>query len=114
MRRRGADGEDRAAEYLQSLGFAILARNYAVRGGEIDLIAREGDTIAFVEVKARKSLKTTAPREHVTPAKRNRIIMAAQMWLQREGLGDSPVRFDIVEITPLGPVLLRAAYDAGS
>ena len=110
-RQKGNLAEEAAAAFLQRQGYTILARNYTVRGAEVDLIAREGDTIAFVEVKHRKSSEFGAPREAVTHAKRKRICAAALRWLQENNLPEAAVRFDIVESTPQGLALLRAAFD---
>lgn len=109
-RRVGQAAEDAAAIFLRAQGFRILARNFTIQGGEIDLIAQEGDVIAFVEIKHRKSMRYAAPRESVTPAKQRRICRTALCWLQRENLPDAPVRFDIVESTPQGMTLLRGAF----
>ncbi len=71
---------ERVAIILLRLKFySILARRYRIRGGEIDIIARRGDTIAFVEVKARSSLEEA--RSAITPAKRRRLSRAARVWL---------------------------------
>lgn len=110
-RAKGDLAEDRAAAFLSSIGFHILARNFAIRGAEVDIIAKEGDTIAFMEVKSRKSARFAAPRESVTPAKRRRICRAALCFLKERGLSDAPVRFDIVEVLPEGTALLRGAFD---
>lgn len=92
-------------------GYTLLARNYAIRGAEVDIIAKEGETIAFVEVRHRKSMHYGAPRESVTLSKQRRICMAAMQWLQVNGLQDAPIRFDIIESTPQGLALLRAAFE---
>lgn len=109
-RAAGYAAEEMAASFLEEQGFTILARNYTIRGAEVDIIAREAETIVFVEVKQRKSSRYAAPRESVTLAKQRRISRAALVWLQREGLGDAPVRFDIVEVLPDGIALLRGAF----
>lgn len=108
----GRAAEARAAEFLQAQGYVILRRNYAARGGEIDLIAREGDFLCFVEVKSSRgdSLAHGAPRERVTPQKQRRICQTALRYLQREGLGEANIRFDVVEITPRRATLLRGAF----
>lgn len=107
----GDRAEEAAARYLESLGYVLIARNYAIRGAEVDIIAREGDCVAFVEVKARASVRYGAPRESVTRAKRRRIGQAAMRWLQENGLQDANVRFDVVECLPEGMALLRGAFD---
>lgn len=111
-RKAGYEGEEAAALFLQKQGYVILLRNYTIRGAEIDIIAEEAGCVVFVEVKRRGSLRHMAPRETVTPAKQRRICMAAMRWLQENGRHEAPVRFDIVEITPEGPTLLKAAFDA--
>lgn len=109
-RRIGGEAEAAAARYLVRQGFSILARNYTVRGAEVDIIAREGDYLAFVEVKYRKDAAAIAPREAVTPAKQRRLCMAALRWMQENGMGDAPARFDVVEVTSSGITLLRGAF----
>lgn len=109
-RAKGNAGEDAAVRFLEMNGYAILARNYAIRGAEVDVIARQGDVIAFIEVKTRSSLQYAAPREAVSRGKQRRIAMAAMRWLQENAMPEANVRFDIVEITPQGPVLLRGAF----
>jgi putative endonuclease len=77
----GLDAEWAAAALLRLKGYSILARRYAVSGGEIDLIVRRGAAIAFVEVKARGRLE--AAQEAITAAKRRRIARAVRVWLAR-------------------------------
>lgn len=110
-RATGNAAEDAAAAFLARQGYVILVRNYTVRGAEIDIIAQDGETYAFVEVKYRRSTRHGMPREAVTQAKRRRICMAALRWLQENNLPDVPVRFDVVEQTPQGMALLRAAFE---
>lgn len=109
----GREAEASVAAFLAAQGMTILARNYAVRGAEIDVIAREGECIVFVEVKASSSeeMPHGAPRERVTPAKRRRICRAALRYLQENGLGDAAVRFDVAEVTPAGIAHIKAAFD---
>ena len=96
--RTGAEGEDRARETLERAGYRILSRNYRCRHGEVDLVAEEGDVIAFVEVKARRSGIYGIPALSVTRAKRRRILRAALHWLLSRGMPDRPVRFDVVSL----------------
>jgi putative endonuclease len=77
----GLNAESVAAMLLRLKGYSILAQRYVVLGGEIDLIVRRGDAIAFVEVKARVSLD--AARESITATKRRRVARAARVWLAR-------------------------------
>ncbi len=94
---RGRAAEDYVARYLVQQGCEILCRNFAVRGGEIDLIVRDGSCLAFVEVKARRLGSLYAPREAVTRTKRERLIRCAQEYLKRERPALTP-RFDVAEV----------------
>jgi putative endonuclease len=91
----GAAAEALAAEFLQSRGLAIVKRNYRCRGGEIDLIARDGATLVFVEVRLRSSSAFGGARASITAAKRRRLKFAAGLFLS--GLGrEPPCRFDAI------------------
>lgn len=94
----GQDGEDWAARYLQRLGFRIIMRNFRCRTGEVDLIASEGETLCFVEVKTRRGHSHGSGWEAVSYFKQKRIIRAAAFYLSRLGLDDIAVRFDVVSI----------------
>jgi len=94
----GKTGEDIALTYLLDKGYAILASNFTCRGGELDLVARKKDEIIFVEVKRRFSDAYGTPAEAVTATKQRRIVTAAQVFLLKNDLYDSPVRFDVIEI----------------
>lgn len=109
-REKGMRAEQAAAAYLVSAGFSILDTNYTIPGAEVDIIAREGDCVVFVEVKWRTSFRYAMPRESVTMAKQRRICKAALRWLQENGLQDANVRFDVIESSPQGTALLRAAF----
>lgn len=93
----GRFGEERAARYLRLRGYRILESNYACRFGEIDLIARRGRCIVFVEVKLRKSGDFAAAREFVTYAKQQRIRSTAALWLSQHET-ELHSRFDVIEI----------------
>ena len=93
----GSLGEDLAAAYLEGRGMRVAARNYRCRQGEIDLIAWEGETLCFVEVKARSNWEMALPREYVTAGKREKLRSAAALYLAERGL-DCPVRFDVAEV----------------
>ncbi|MCS6965531.1 MAG: YraN family protein [Candidatus Kapabacteria bacterium] len=98
-RRSGRNAETFAAEYLQALGYKIVARNvYVGRWGEIDLVAYDGNMLVFVEVKARSSYRFGLPEEGVTPRKQRLLLRAARAYLSFQGLGDIPCRFDVVAI----------------
>lgn len=93
----GAFGERKAANYLRLRGYRIIDTNCRYRQGEIDIVARKGGYIVFVEVKLRKNSAFGAGREFVTPAKQQRLIMAAQLYLQQHETELQP-RFDVIEI----------------
>ena len=111
-RTAGTLGEAAACQALQKAGIAVLERNYRRPTGEIDVVAREGKTIVFVEVKARSSMKYGRPAEAVNRAKQLRIVRTAMYYLSEHDLSDAPVRFDVVEILPDEVRHLRAAFDA--
>ena len=94
---KGAWGEETAADYLRKKGYVILGLNYRVRGGEIDIIARNRRCLVFAEVKTRKSDRFAQAREYVTSAKRQRLILAAQMYLAANPTKLQP-RFDVIEV----------------
>jgi putative endonuclease len=97
-RRFGNEGEEMAAVYLERLGYDILARQYRTMVGEIDLIARDGSEIVFVEVKTRHGTRFGFPEESVTPAKLRKIQMGAEFFLEQKGWYHSPIRVDILAI----------------
>jgi putative endonuclease len=94
----GRCGESLAAEKLTALGYAIVARNYRCPAGEIDLIARHGETWVFVEVRTRRGGKFGTPEESITPRKRQHLIAAAQSYLQEKQLTEVPWRIDLVAV----------------
>jgi putative endonuclease len=94
----GKVSEDQASNFLESQGYRILVRNYKAQGSEIDIIAREKNTICFIEVKSRNSERFGSPLEAVTPAKQQKIARAAMFFLQKNRMQDLPCRFDVVAI----------------
>ena len=96
-RETGNYGEALVAEYLRKRRYTLIASQYRCRMGEIDLIARKGKVLCFVEVKTRSNLSVGLPREYVTHAKRERIRTAAALYLSEKGL-DCAVRFDVAEV----------------
>ncbi len=90
-------GEAQVAEYLRRRGCKIVAAKYRCRFGEIDLIAREGNTLCFVEVKVRSGTEFGLPREYVTAGKRRRLRTTAEYYLATHD-ADVPCRFDVAEV----------------
>lgn len=111
-RTTGALGEDAACQALKQARIKVLERNYRRPTGEIDIIAQEGRTLLFIEVKARASTKYGRPAEAVTRAKQLHILRTAMCYLAEHNLDDAPVRFDIVEVLPGEVRHIRAAFDA--
>ncbi|MBI5093522.1 MAG: YraN family protein [Candidatus Hydrogenedentes bacterium] len=94
----GQRGEDLAAKHLQRAGYRILDRNVRLGRNEIDIIAQEGDTVAFVEVKTRQTDSFAEPEANVNFGKRNRIRRAARVFIARQKDPDLYYRFDIVSV----------------
>ncbi len=94
-RAKGASAEERAAAWLRHRGYRVIARNVTNAGGELDLVAREGDTLCFVEVKARKSGRFGPAVLAVDAAKRGKLARAASAYLAQRPW-DGPVRFDVL------------------
>lgn len=95
---RGTPGESLACRHLAGKGFAILARNYRCRSGEVDVIARHGEATVFVEVKERHGASHGVGCDSVTFGKRRRIVRAARLYAASHGLDETPLRFDVVSI----------------
>ena len=91
----GNFGEDAACKYLQQNGIEVIKRNFYCRGGEIDIIAKDGDTIVFAEVKTRKSSEFGTPGEFVDYRKQEKITATALYYL---GNNDTDMRFDVIEV----------------
>ena len=97
----GAEGERIAGEFLEKLGYIILDRNWRHRNYELDLVAKEGNTIVVVEVKTRTTLYAGVPELSVTRMKQRTLIKAANAYVVNHGI-DLPVRFDILGIVIRG------------
>ncbi len=95
----GRQAEEEAARFLRNQGFVILERNVRSRLGEIDLVAREGGTLVFVEVKARRQGPGDPPQAAVTPRKQGRLGRLALGYLKARGLSEVRCRFDVVAVT---------------
>lgn len=110
-RARGKAGEDRAVHYLKKLRYTILARNFASRLGEIDIVARDRRTLVFIEVKLRTSPEFGSPFAAVDERKQRRLQRIASSYLVKNGLYDrTPVRFDVLGITPAGIEHIQNAF----
>jgi putative endonuclease len=96
--RPGQAGEDLACDFLLSHGYRIRARNFRCRAGELDVVAERADVTVFVEVKERHGSSHGQGFEHVTWAKRRRLLQAARLYASRHGLTDRRLRFDVVSI----------------
>jgi putative endonuclease len=94
----GKSGEDLAVEELERRGYAIVARRYRTRCGEIDIVAEEGGALVFVEVKARATAEFGTAAEAVTRRKQLKLIAMATDYLARTQVTNRPCRFDVVAI----------------
>jgi putative endonuclease len=107
----GAAAEDAALAHLRAAGLQLLARNVRYPFGEIDLVMREGNTLAFVEVRYRRSTRFGGAAASVTRAKRRKLARAAQAWIgSHRAHAQSPCRFDVVAVAPGECEWLRAAF----
>lgn len=114
-KRTGQRGEELAAAYLVDAGYRIIERNYRCRFGEIDIVAREGETLVFAEVKSRRSEAYGAPQVAVGHEKQRKISKIALNYLSENHLGCHPARFDVVAVLllPSGTriELIRDAFE---
>ncbi len=95
----GDAGEDLAAAALKKQGYKILERNYVCPLGEVDLVARQGKTYVFIEVKTRQNDRFGLPQEAVNQAKQRKLRLLAYYYLKQKRLGEVSLRFDVVAIT---------------
>ncbi len=113
----GKRGEDLAVDELERRGYAVLARRYRTRHGEIDVVARDGETIVFVEVKAKETADFGTAAAAVTFHKQRRVVSMAVDYLARNRLTRSPCRFDVVAIDGMGSdtelTYYQGAFTAG-
>lgn len=105
--------EDLAAAYLEDRGWTVIARNYRFGHREIDLVARRGGVVAFIEVKGRRGSGFGHPLEAITARKRREIERVARQWVARHGRPGDAFRFDAVSVTePDGAACVRHVEDA--
>ena len=111
--RGGRQAEDLAARFLEKQKLKIVMRNYRCRGGEIDLVCRDGSTLVFVEVRQRSNRGFGGAAASITAEKQRRIILAAQHYLAAQRQTETPCRFDCVLIDGETPLeWLRDAFHA--
>jgi putative endonuclease len=109
---QGQQAEARAAVYLEGKGLRIIARNWRCRFGEIDLVAKDGKLLVFVEVRSRSSRSHGGAAESISIAKRRKLTAAASLYLTRAG-ADTPCRFDALLIEAEGNIeWIRDAFSA--
>jgi putative endonuclease len=112
MKNDGAAAEQQAAAYLQRNGLVLLESNFRCRFGEVDMVMKEGSTLVFVEVRKRGSQAFGGAAASITPAKQEKIIKAAQFYLQRLQ-AQPPCRFDAVLLDGGGQVeWIKHAFEA--
>ena len=109
----GALGERHAARLLRGKGYRLLEANYRTPRGELDLIARDGDTLIFVEIRTRTSEDTLTPLSSVDERKQQHIVRTARAYLRARRLPECPCRFDVVEVVarPAGRVVEMRHYE---
>ena len=114
-RQIGQHAEERAAQYLREMGLVLLHRNYLCRRGELDIVARDGPTLAVIEVRLRASAQFGGAAASITRSKQRRIVFATRHLLARySSLQRLPVRFDALLVSPDdGPIeWIQGAFDA--
>jgi putative endonuclease len=94
----GDRGEELAASFLEKQGIRVVERNFRCKGGEVDIIARDGETTVFIEVKTRRNLAYGVPQLAITPFKQRQISKAALTWLAKKRQHNTPARFDVIAI----------------
>ena len=95
----GRAGEELALRHLRRLGYRAISRNYRCALGEVDLIARDGDTLVFVEIKTRRHRSTAFAKEAVNARKRRQLSKTALSYLKSKGCPDAKARFDVVAVS---------------
>jgi len=111
----GKEGEDLALKKVESLGYRCIARNYRCSLGELDLIARDGETLVFIEIKTRKGKSLDYAKEAVHARKQRQMSKVALAYMKRTGCEDAKARFDVVVIHQKGLdneiEVIRNAFD---
>lgn len=107
----GQIGEDAALAYLQRQGLTLIERNFRCKGGEIDLLMRDGSTLVFIEVRKRADKHHGGAAASITSGKQKRLIIAAHIFLQRYPM-PPPCRFDVIAIDGTELSWLKNAIEA--
>jgi putative endonuclease len=106
----GASGEAAVAAWYEANGYDVLARNWRCRDGELDLVVRRGATIAFCEVKTRRTAAYGVPAEAVTATKQRRLRRLAAQWLSAATVRPAEIRFDVAGVLDGEIEVLEAAF----
>ena len=101
-RQIGQEGEEQAAEFLRAKGYKIIARNFLIPGGELDIVAYDKKTLVFAEVKTRASNAFGGPVAAVTRTKQKRVARAAAQFLKAKSPKFDSIRFDVICVLPQG------------
>ncbi|NMB74173.1 MAG: YraN family protein [Myxococcales bacterium] len=111
----GHEAEERAAAFLTEQGYRILERNLRTRLGEVDIVAMDGDTLVFVEVRSRRDASAVHPAATVNRRKQRQVVRVAMLYCQKHTVRDTMIRFDVVAVLgERGPIeLIRNAFEAG-
>lgn len=111
-RKIGEDGENIVAKYLMLKGFEIISRNFYIRGGEVDVVALDRDTLVFVEVKFRTTDTFGTGAEQLNRQKRKRIKVAGICYLQKHGCEHdfNGIRYDFIALTQIGPAKFKLKH----
>jgi putative endonuclease len=111
----GKEGEDLALKKVESLGYQCIARNYRCSLGELDLVARDGETLVFIEIKTRKGKSLDYAKEAVHARKQRQMSKVALAYMKKTGCEDAKARFDVVVIHQKGTdreiEVIRNAFD---
>ena len=112
----GRQSEEIAANFLKKQGYKILVKNFSSRLGELDIVAKDKETVCFIEVKCRSNLSRGLPEEAVTRSKKHKICKSALVFLKKNKLLDLEARFDVVSINSnSGEIkLFKNAFDLES
>lgn len=112
----GRLGEDEAVRFLKKNGYKIIERNYRCRHGEVDIVAMDGSTLAFIEVKTRASDRFGSPAGSVDAIKQRHITLASMYYIAEKSLGEVQARFDVVSVEMTGEgfttSLIKDAFEA--